>query len=150
MSRLLLLPLALSVCGAVACAPTVPYDVDEDTAEADADTDTDTDVDVDTDTEVGRVDVVGDVEVTLSFGDVLAMGASYRVDFYADLDGNGEYTPPVGGPAASFPDHQWSIDGATAADGSAGLDGVSGDVSITFGHNADWVDIDWPGMEANG
>ncbi|MBT3270492.1 hypothetical protein HN371_25335 [Candidatus Poribacteria bacterium] len=107
-------------------------------------------VDVDTDTEVGRVDVVGDVEVTLSFGDVLAMGASYRVDFYADLDGNGEYTPPVGGPAASFPDHQWSIDGATAADGSAGLDGVSGDVSITFGHNADWVDIDWPGMEANG
>ena len=106
-------------------------------------------VDVDTGDEVGRVDVVGAPEVTLSFGNVLTMGSSYRVDFYADLDGNGEYTPPVGEPAASFPDHQWSIDGANAADGSAGLSGVSGDVSITMGHNANWVDIDWPGMEAN-
>jgi hypothetical protein len=106
-------------------------------------------VDVATGDEVGRVEVVGASDVTLSFGNVLMMGASYRIDFYADLDGDDSYTPPVGEPATSFPDHQWSIDGANAADGAAGLDGVSGDVSITMGHNADWVDIDWPGMETN-
>jgi hypothetical protein len=102
-----------------------------------------------TDAEVARADVVGAPNVTLSFDGVLEMGSSYRIDFYADLDGSGGYTAPVGDPAAAFPDHQWSIDGATAVDGAAGLDGVTGDVSITFGHDANWVDIDWPGMEAN-
>jgi hypothetical protein len=74
---------------------------------------------------------------------------SYRIDFYADLDGSNAYTPPVGGPAESFPDHQWSITGDTTTDGASGLTDVSADVVVTFSHDANWVDIDWPGMEEN-
>jgi spore coat protein CotH len=103
MSRLLLLPLALSVCGAVACAPTVPYDVDEDTAEADADTDTDTDVDVDTDTDgiLDTDDEIEDLEGVVSDSDALFQDDVIPV-FYLELTSENydslasdpyEYTP---------------------------------------------------------
>ena len=100
--------------------------------------------------EVARTVVTGELEVSLDFGRVLAVGGSYQIDFYADLDGSGDYTAPVGDPAESFPDHQWRITGETDAEGASGLSEVAGDVVITFPHNANWVDVDWPGSEDNG
>lgn len=90
------------------------------------------------------------MQVTLDFGRVLASGNSYRIDFYADLDRNNAYTPPRGTPPAAFPDHQWRIESTTPfASGAAGLANVSGNVSVTMAHNANWTDIDWPGSEKN-
>jgi hypothetical protein len=103
-------------------------------------------VDVASEMEVARAMATGAPEVTLFFPDALTAGRTYRVDFYADLDQNDVYTAPVDDPPTSFPDHQWSLTAESMdAEGVSGLMDVSGDVDITFGHNANWVDIDWPG-----
>ncbi len=57
----------------------------------------------------------------------LRIGASYRIDFYADASGNGIYDAP---PA----DHAWRI----------ALPDVGGDASLTFIHDLDFTDIAWP------
>lgn len=100
--------------------------------------------------EVARVTATGDANVTLFFGKVLVEGDTYRIDFYADLDRNETYSPPVGEPPTAWPDHQWRLTSKTDfAEGAAGLANVSGDVRITMAHNARWTDIDWPGKEDN-
>lgn len=107
-------------------------------------------VDVDSGREVIRTNIVGAVSSALDFGRVLAVGRSYRVDFYADLNKDGVYTPPQGTPPTGYPDHQWRIQGDTTfAEGTAGLTNVGGAVAITMAHNATWTDIDWPGYEKN-
>lgn len=58
---------------------------------------------------------------------VLLLGHSYRIDFYVDQNGNGQYDAP---PA----DHAWSLD----------TDDVGGDVELPFTHQANFVDIGWP------
>jgi hypothetical protein len=57
----------------------------------------------------------------------LQPGVDYRVDFYADFNGNGVYDPP---PA----DHAWRT---TFTD-------TSGDVSMNYTHNVNFTDIEWP------
>jgi len=107
-------------------------------------------VDQNTGEEVARATATGDVNVTLFFGKVLVEGNTYRIDFYADLDRNETYTPPVGEPPTSWPDHQWRITSTTDfAEGAAGLEKVSGDVRVTMAHNTKWTDIDWPTKEDN-
>ncbi len=57
----------------------------------------------------------------------LQLGASYRIDFYADANGNGLYdTPPV--------DHAWRIE----------FPDVQGDATLSFARNTNFTDIDWP------
>lgn len=55
---------------------------------------------------------------------VLEPMGSYRVDFYADFNGNGSYDAP---PA----DHAWSLEPGV----------VTGDVDLEFTHNTDFTDI---------
>ena len=101
--------------------------------------------------EVARVEVIGAPEVSLDFGRVLVEGGSYRIDFYADLDMNNAYTPSVDDVSMAWPDHQWRLTAdSTDAGGVDGLADASGDVLVTFGHNVNWVDIDWPGGKENG
>lgn len=57
----------------------------------------------------------------------LVVGASYQVDFFADVNGNGLYDAP---PA----DHAWRIE----------LPNVQSDGSLTFTHHALFEDIGWP------
>jgi len=57
---------------------------------------------------------------------VLLTGHSYRIDLYADLSGNSLYDAPP-------KDHAWRLD----------LDKVSGESSVNFTHNTNFVDIDW-------
>ncbi len=58
---------------------------------------------------------------------VLEQGASYRIDFYADHNGNGRYdAPPT--------DHAWQLT----------IDDASGNVTLDFRHNTDFTDIAWP------
>ena len=57
----------------------------------------------------------------------LELASSYRIDFYADANGNGAYDAP---PA----DHAWRI----------AFPEVQGDATLTFSHNVDFVDIGWP------
>jgi len=52
---------------------------------------------------------------------------SYNVDFWADHNNNGTYDPPSA-------DHAWRIP----------LDSVWGDTAITFTHNTNFMDIEWP------
>ncbi len=57
---------------------------------------------------------------------VLLAGHSYWVDFYADHNGNGIYdAPPT--------DHAWRLE----------ANSVTGDVTLDFTHNLNFVDIDW-------
>ncbi len=78
--------------------------------------------------EVGRTAIgevpSADFDVPL---DVLEIGGSYWVDFYADLSKNGIYDPPN-------TDHAWRME----------LDDVQGDATLTFSHNTNFVDIEWP------
>jgi hypothetical protein len=107
-------------------------------------------VNVRTDAEVARASIVGAAQGTLDFGRTLASGNSYRIDFYADFDKDGRYTPPRGTPPTAFPDHQWRIESTTTfATGAAGLANASANVNVAMVHNATWTDIDWPGFEAN-
>lgn len=56
----------------------------------------------------------------------LEAGRNYDVEFYADLNGNGNYdSPPV--------DHAWRRSAATNL----------GDTEINFSHNTDFQDIEW-------
>jgi len=77
--------------------------------------------------EVGRVTIpaVQNANFALSVPGIQA-GQSYRVDFYADLNGNGRYdTPPT--------DHAWRID----------LDNITNDTVREFTHNTDFTAISW-------
>ena len=63
---------------------------------------------------------------------------------------NSAYTPPVDDQPTAWPDHQWRLTvDSTDAGGVEGLADASGDVLVTFGHNVNWVDINWPGSEEN-
>ncbi|MFC2082034.1 DOMON domain-containing protein [Candidatus Bipolaricaulota bacterium] len=57
----------------------------------------------------------------------LEIGGSIRLDFYTDANGNGVYDAP---PA----DHAWRVE----------LPGVQGDGMLSFAHNTDFTDIEWP------
>ncbi|MBE0539129.1 MAG: T9SS type A sorting domain-containing protein [Ignavibacterium sp.] len=56
------------------------------------------------------------------------LNKDYNIDFYADLNGNGSYNAP---PA----DHAWRMM----------FNSSTGDVTSDFSHNANFVDIQWPG-----
>lgn len=77
--------------------------------------------------EVGRASVPAianhDFDVEL---EVIEVGGSYWIDFYADLNQNGVYDAP---PA----DHAWRLE----------LDQAQGDTTLTFAHNTTFTDIDW-------
>ncbi|MCH7858808.1 MAG: T9SS type A sorting domain-containing protein [Candidatus Marinimicrobia bacterium] len=80
--------------------------------------------------EVGqvRVDSIDTLDFSVSVPG-LAIGGSYNVDFYADLNGNGVYDAPGA-------DHAWRLV----------LTNVQGDTTLAFAHNTDnFVDIAWPG-----
>lgn len=67
---------------------------------------------------------MGDFEIELAG---LELGASYRIDFYADVNGNGAYdAPPT--------DHAWRIEISELQEGS----------TLEFAHNTDFTDIGWP------
>ncbi|MEE9162769.1 MAG: FlgD immunoglobulin-like domain containing protein, partial [Candidatus Neomarinimicrobiota bacterium] len=55
------------------------------------------------------------------------IGHSYRLDFYADLNGNGAYDPPP-------TDQAWRLQ----------VDNVQFDAGVNFSHNSSFTDIDWP------
>ncbi len=57
---------------------------------------------------------------------VILEGHDYRIDFYADFSGNGQYDPP---PA----DHGWRLQ----------LDNAVGDTTLNFQHNTNFTDIGW-------
>jgi len=54
-------------------------------------------------------------------------GASYRIDFYVDHNENDRYDPPP-------IDHAWRM----------AIDEASGDVTLNFQHNTNFIDIAWP------
>jgi uncharacterized protein (DUF2141 family) len=59
------------------------------------------------------------------------LNKNYNIDFYADHNGNGSYNaPPV--------DHAWRLT----------FNSSTGDVESAFSHNANFVDIQWPGATA--
>ncbi|MBU0690451.1 T9SS type A sorting domain-containing protein, partial [bacterium] len=60
----------------------------------------------------------------------LMQTADYHADFYADLNGSGDYNPP---PA----DHAWRQEFTS-----------DGDVVMNFAHNTNFVDIEWPTLAA--
>lgn len=73
-----------------------------------------------------RLDAIPGPDFDLEIRDIIKTGEDYRVDFYADLNGNGRYdAPPV--------DHAWRLTGTGTA---AGL-------SLTFAHNTSFTDIDF-------
>ncbi len=77
--------------------------------------------------EVGRVTIpaLQTANFSVSVPGIVA-GQSYRVDFYADFNGNGRYdTPPT--------DHAWRID----------VDNVTNDTVREFTHNTDFSAITW-------
>jgi Secretion system C-terminal sorting domain len=59
------------------------------------------------------------------------LNKDYNIDFYADHNGNGSYNaPPV--------DHAWRLT----------FNSSIGDVTSAFSHNANFIDIQWPGTTA--
>ena len=78
--------------------------------------------------EVSRISVSEIIAPTFDLEmSALQVGTSHRIDFYADVNGNGAYDAP---PA----DHAWRI----------GLPSMEGDTLLTFSHNVDFTDIAWP------
>ena len=78
--------------------------------------------------EVGRtrVESIGGADFSASVQG-LAVGGSYNVDFYADLNGNGLYDAPS-------TDHAWRMT----------VENVMGDTTLTFAHDVtNFVDIGW-------
>lgn len=78
--------------------------------------------------EVGyaKVAPITAADFTVDVPDVLIMGETYYIDFYADMNMNGRYdAPPV--------DHAWRF-----------VRTAAGPVSITFVHDTNWTDIDFP------
>jgi hypothetical protein len=61
------------------------------------------------------------------FFEGIEIGHSYRIDFYADHNQNGEYDKPNN-------DHAWRIQ----------VDNVQGDTIVVFNHNTNFTDITWP------
>ena len=59
---------------------------------------------------------------------VLVEGESYWIDFYADLNGNGQYDAPS-------TDHAWRME----------LNNAKNDTTLVFSHNVNFTDIQWPG-----
>jgi len=60
----------------------------------------------------------------ISFGAKLISGHSYNIDFWADLNKNGEYDPPP-------VDHAWRIT----------LKDVAADTTVAFAHNTNFTDV---------
>ena len=85
-------------------------------------------VDADTGVEIARMSLpeVPAASFELEIGG-LEIGGSIRLDFYADANGNGVYDAP---PA----DHAWRVE----------LPGVQGDGMLSFAHNTDFTNIEWP------
>ena len=79
------------------------------------------------DKEVDRVKVnpvpSADFDVTIVG---LKLGMQYKIEFYADHNGNGLYDPPP-------TDHAWLI----------AFENTSGNVSVDFAHNTNFTDINW-------
>jgi hypothetical protein len=70
------------------------------------------------------VTLPGDGTFSFAWSNILADGANYRIDFYADFNGDGECdSPPV--------DHSWRI----------GLGTVNGDVARDFQHDVNFTDV---------
>jgi hypothetical protein len=82
-------------------------------------------IDKDTKQEIARLNTVVVPEFSLAVYGILP-GNSYRINFFADHNGNGKYDPPPD-------DHAWKLD----------LDDVVGDTVLTFTHNTDFEDIEW-------
>jgi len=76
--------------------------------------------------EVGRKSIaVAYPDFSIEVGGIQT-GASYNLDFFADLNANGHYdAPPV--------DHAWRI----------ALNEISGDTTVAFAHNTSFTDIAW-------
>lgn len=86
-------------------------------------------VDKATGTEVARsvLPSIMNHDFDVEFEDVVLLGHSYQIDFYADLNQNGVYdAPPV--------DHAWRMD----------ADNLAGETQLTFNHNTGFTDIQWP------
>lgn len=80
--------------------------------------------------EVARHVIQGIPSADFSFEKAaLTVGHKYRVDFYADLNGNGTYDEPG-------TDHAWRVE----------TDAVTGDTEINFAHNTNFEDIGFPDL----
>ncbi len=89
-------------------------------------------VDTLNDMEVGRKSMMVDsADFMVKFGG-LTTGHSYNLDFWADMNNNGQYDAPS-------TDHAWRIM----------IDSLQGDTTVTFTHNTDFTDIMWP-ADTNG
>jgi len=77
--------------------------------------------------EVDRVAVSEIPSASFDLEFVVPIDAAYRLDFYADMNGNGRYDPP---PA----DHAWRIR----------LADVQENRTVRFSHDLEFTDIDWP------
>jgi hypothetical protein len=81
-------------------------------------------------TTLGEADAdIASGTATLTVPGVLEEGKTYRVDFFADTDGDGIYDEPTS--STDFPNHSWR---RTVTGKSAG-------VTESFPHDADWTDI---------
>ncbi len=80
-----------------------------------------------TNQEVGRtrIEFIPSADFTVNIPGI-KLGKQYKVEFYADHNGNGLYdSPPT--------DHAWKIQ----------FENNSGDVTETFAHNTDFTDVGW-------
>ena len=80
-----------------------------------------------TNQEVGRtrIEFLPSADFTVNIPGI-KLGKQYKVEFYADHNGNGLYdSPPT--------DHAWKIQ----------FENNSGDVTETFAHNTDFTDVGW-------
>lgn len=73
------------------------------------------------------LDALPDEDEHIVFLNVFDEGQTYNIDFYADLNNNGQYdAPPT--------DHAWRIT----------LEAVAGDTVVPFSHNTSFTDIEFP------
>jgi hypothetical protein len=74
---------------------------------------------------------LGGVDATLfAVGAVPKLNGPFHLDFYADHDHNGVYTPPTGD---TFPDHGWRIDLKDPND--------QGVIEVSFDHNTSFANL---------
>lgn len=72
-----------------------------------------------------KLNTIPNAEFNVAFIGV-KLGAEYKIEFYADVNGNGLYdTPPT--------DHAWMM----------AFKNMTGDVSLDFSHNANFMNINW-------
>lgn len=81
--------------------------------------------DRDTDEELARVRRLVEPAFSISI-EGIEIGRRYRVSFFADHNGNGQYDPP---PA----DHAWKID----------TEEIEGSTTLDFAHSTDFENIEW-------